>query len=813
MTENVKVGAPSPRSAHHASMPTATLGTEGSVIDASNNSSAEAEMKPGMNSDGVLVAASVAGNGWPVLALHRGTKKPTHGLSERPNHGDYWLTTPRQVVDANIDADRTGCENGLDVGYAVLTGIPGPDEMALVVLDVDGGLPALDQLLDDAGPEAREWVASTVRVERGDPTRGHLYGLAPAGRVPQTNGDLGGKHSALECRGLGGYVALPGSVHPCGRAYEITAGPVVVTDGDQPEHGLYDGVVLEGDRPVGVRWRVPLEIPDELLAILTDRCGVAGEDRPDVIPTGGFKLLKDWRPLPADEVDAARPAPAEPSDPGQLNRRVEGALRRLADAEPGNRNAMLFWSAKLCGAVSTQLPDMNTAELQKRLEDVYADLSTTGESAGDRRREAQRTVRSGWRTGASDPEEALADRRTGEVPALSVAESADTSENEVAQTMTERSETEPGEEPSTPRCRLFGTIGHDPLACPDCLEARDAARLIVRERRTRSAGLPTGDTLLLPGGSAILDTPADPVPVWGSGGPVLWSEGESLILLGVAGLGKTTLAQQLALGRCGVDGFSHLLGAAITPDGRRVLYLAMDRPRQAIRSLRRMVTDDDRALLDEKLRIWAGPPPVTLTDHPEKLAEMAADADAGTVIVDSLKDAGSVIDDEGGTGWNRARQLALAAGVQILELHHPRKLPDGQTMPKLEDAYGSTWLTAGAGSVLGLGGRPGDPVVKAQHLKQPADPWGPAEIRHDHARGRSFLVERADLVAHAAAHGALTVAEAATLMSGHRDPDKAEMATARRKLADLVGDGKLIRSAGRGTKGNPVTYRPVLRVV
>jgi hypothetical protein len=55
----------------------------------------------------------------------------------------------------------------------------------------------------------------------------------------------------------------------------------------------------------------------------------------------------------------------------------------------------------------------------------------------------------------------------------------------------------------------------------------------------------------VPGGSFILDTDATPVPLWGQDDQVWWSDGEGLIIAGAQGLGKTTLAQQVVLGRCG----------------------------------------------------------------------------------------------------------------------------------------------------------------------------------------------------------------------------------------------------------------------
>ncbi|MGJ3507954.1 AAA family ATPase [Enemella sp. A6] len=324
---------------------------------------------------------------------------------------------------------------------------------------------------------------------------------------------------------------------------------------------------------------------------------------------------------------------------------------------------------------------------------------------------------------------------------------------------------------------------------------REARELLAAEQAEA-----TGDRdvnmagLLRPGGSLILDTPDDPVPVWGAGDRVLMAEGESLVLVGSAGIGKTTLAQQWALGRCGLPEFAELLNLPVVPGAGRVLYLAMDRPRQALRSMRRMVTEAHRSVLDDRLVFWEGPPPVNFTDDPDQLARMCGDAGADSVVVDSLKDIGSVLEDEGGTAWNRARQKALVAGVQVLELHHNRKVTSGgSTATTLDNVYGSTWITAGAGSVVLLAGKPGDPVVKLHHLKQPAAEVGPLDVIHDHHGGRSFIFDEVDLIglARAGADGVTAVEVARALFDTDR-PSAAQREKARRRLNAEVKAGRLV---------------------
>lgn len=92
-------------------------------------------------------------------------------------------------------------------------------------------------------------------------------------------------------------------------------------------------------------------------------------------------------------------------------------------------------------------------------------------------------------------------------------------------------------------------------------------------------------------GSLVLDEPTGVPAVWGHGDEVLWPMGEPCLLCAPQGVGKTTLAQQVALARAEIAGRGELLGLPVTPDTRRVLYIAADRPRQAFRSMRRMVDE------------------------------------------------------------------------------------------------------------------------------------------------------------------------------------------------------------------------------
>lgn len=327
---------------------------------------------------------------------------------------------------------------------------------------------------------------------------------------------------------------------------------------------------------------------------------------------------------------------------------------------------------------------------------------------------------------------------------------------------------------------------------------------------------------MLSGGAFVLDTPARVPAVWGAGSDVLWSEGEALILAGPPGVGKTTLTGQVVRGLLGLQ--DQVLGYPVAPAARKVLYLAMDRPRQIARSLARHFTQDERQALDEGLVVWPGPPPADLARMPELLLDLATEAGASHVIIDSLKDAAvGLTEDEVGAMYNRARQTALAAGVEVLELHHVVKRgPNGARPSTLADLYGSVWITSGAGSVVLLWGAAGDPIVDLHHLKQPAEPVGPLRVIHDHEHGISQVWQSTDplVVLRLAGEAGVSAQRLAAAMFETDKPDRNQTEKARRKLTNLVRDGlaESLEGAAPAGGGKPqVTYRaitqPITRVI
>lgn len=347
------------------------------------------------------------------------------------------------------------------------------------------------------------------------------------------------------------------------------------------------------------------------------------------------------------------------------------------------------------------------------------------------------------------------------------------------------------------------TLDYDPFA----LLGPEFARTTIDETR------------LVDGATFILEAPEAIPALWGHDGKgVLWSDGEGFMLCGPQGVGKSTIGQQVVLRRLGLRGPT-LLGMPVRPAVGKVLYLAMDRPNQIARSFRRMVTDEDRDVLRERLVFWRGPLPFNITKDLRALADFAEAQGAEDVVADSYKDlAPGLTGDEVGSQINLAVQEVVARGMQWMGLHHQRKATSDNKRPSaLDDVYGSNWLTAGLGSVALLIAKPGSAAVELVHLKQPAEPVGPLELFHDHAAGRTEVRDSEnDLMGFLLRKGAagVTEKEAAEFLFGVGDGDSPEDKNARKKahrrLDGLVRDNCVTyisgERGGNGGGGSPARW-------
>jgi AAA domain len=284
-------------------------------------------------------------------------------------------------------------------------------------------------------------------------------------------------------------------------------------------------------------------------------------------------------------------------------------------------------------------------------------------------------------------------------------------------------------------------------------------------------------------------------------------------LVAPQGVGKTTIAAQLTFARVGL--LPSVLGLPVVNTGGRLLYLACDRAAQIRRVFRRLADhlSIDRADLEDRIVFWSGPPPYDLAKHPDTLTDMCIDMGADAVWMDSIKDVAiGLTDDEVGSGFNRAMQTAIAEGIEVGGNHHQRK-GDGTRKPnRLEDVYGSTWITAGCGSIVLLWGDAGDPIVDLTHLKQPAAPVGPWKVEHDHLTGLSIVhrgqVDPLTVLNQHAAHG-LTAVALARLMFGREAPTPNERRKAQYQLDRLRQQGLAIRSEPKkgGVGGGAIEAR------
>jgi hypothetical protein len=498
------------------------------------------------------------------------------------------------------------------------------------------------------------------------------------------------------------------------------------------------------------------------------------------------------RPIaPRQEVLDTIRAEMFPSDNGSQREHPSTTSSPLSDAElyekiKGARNADRFaelWQGSDAGYASTSEADLAFLSIATFWTQDVAQLDRLFRASGRMRPE--------W------------DRDTYRQPTISKALfRSDYWTGERRATPAER----PPDPPAVPVDRMGPTEPEPPRAAPSAPVSPIGdtdLRLGPQPPAPRNAGV-------LDGASFFLDAPERVEAVWGEGHDVLWARGEPFLLAGPDGVGKTTIAQQLALHMAGL-GEPALLDLPVDVAAGKVFYVAADRPQQAARCGRRMVSEHDREILRSRLAVWKGPLPFDVVQEPEQLAAWLGGLGASVAFFDSLKDfARKVSEEETGHALNAAMQSCVRAGIDVCVLHHQRKAQGDNKKPKrLEDVYGSRWLTAGCGSVAMLWGEAGDPVVELTHLKQPADVVGPLELVHDNRAGTTTigsadmgvvgLVVRAGMP--------VSVKDVARFFFQKQDPGRNEIEKARRRLEAAVEKGQLQRLEARD--GEAARYQPL----
>jgi replicative DNA helicase len=223
----------------------------------------------------------------------------------------------------------------------------------------------------------------------------------------------------------------------------------------------------------------------------------------------------------------------------------------------------------------------------------------------------------------------------------------------------------------------------------------------------------------------------------------------------------------------------------------------------------------ERLIIEHMRQLWAS------EDDPTMIHRAAIQANAQIVFIDSSKDlAGGPLKDEGpAKALMDAIQICIANNIDVAMLHHPRKAGQDTGTKRelsLDDVYGSAWLTAGAGSVLLVDGKPGTGEFKFEQLKAPATFIDPCEIAVNYETGELKHNTIRDVETWLKTWGmAATIKEAVMHQYGIPEEDINYESTQYRKMRD-----RLERLVAQGVVGktqtNPRKYQwsgPMLAVV
>ncbi|MFH8631130.1 bifunctional DNA primase/polymerase [Streptomyces lydicus] len=268
-----------------------------------------------MNEHLLKAALDAAANGWAVIPLRPGDKRPAlHGEAACPAIGDCADGHRKWEQRATTDPERIRAawsHGPFNVGIAT-----GPSELVVVDLDMPKtknnsnadtpcGVTTFQALCERTGQPVP--TTRTVRTASGG---WHLYFAAPAGvRLGNTAGKLA---PLIDTRAWGGYVVGAGSITATGRYEVIDTAPVAVL----PEWLL--GLL----QPEAPRKAGPLRLP----AISGSRAAQAALERECAVVSGApdkqrnttlnrcaFKVGRfvAWGDIPRHEVEEAFQAVGE----------------------------------------------------------------------------------------------------------------------------------------------------------------------------------------------------------------------------------------------------------------------------------------------------------------------------------------------------------------------------------------------------------------------------------------------------------------------------------------------------------------------
>lgn len=121
----------------------------------------------------------------------------------------------------------------------------------------------------------------------------------------------------------------------------------------------------------------------------------------------------------------------------------------------------------------------------------------------------------------------------------------------------------------------------EPGADPDAIRSEVEAEVQAERERALASGQGRLSRFITDGWHFVTETGTDTEPLWGTREQTAWSSGESLMIVGAPGVGKTTLAHQVILARLGLS--DSVLNMPVAPSRMGALPRAgpvqADRPR------------------------------------------------------------------------------------------------------------------------------------------------------------------------------------------------------------------------------------------